>query len=147
MASVTFHCNNVGTWFSGLSSVKEVWIEKEVTSIAQQSFAGCPGLQSVYNNAEDVFTIAKNTFNNAIYSSATLYVPTGMKATYEDTPWWLNFNKMEEYDFPTGITIPQQSKDVKVVDAYQINGLKTGSMQKGLNILKMSDGTTRKVVK
>ena len=70
-----------------------------------------------------------------------------MKATYEETPWWLNFNKIEEYDFPTGITIPQQSKDVKVVDAYQINGLKTGSMQKGLNILRMSDGTIRKVVK
>ena len=147
LASVTFHCNNVGTWFSGMSSVKEVWIEKEVTSIAQQSFAGCSGLQSVYNNAEDVFTIAKNTFDDATYSSAKLYVPTGMKATYEETPWWLNFNKMEEYDFPTGITTPQQSKDVKVVDAYQINGLKTGSMQKGLNILKMSDGTTIKVVK
>ena len=147
LASVTFHCNNVGTWFSGMSSIKEVWIEKEVTSIAQQSFAGCSGLKSVYNNAEDVFTIAKNTFDDATYSSAKLYVPTGMKATYEETPWWLNFNKMEEYDFPTGITIPQQSKNVKVVDAYQINGLKTGSMQKGLNILKMSDGTTRKVVK
>ena len=147
LASVTFHCNNVGTWFSGKSSIKEVWIEKEVTSIAQQSFAGCSGLQSVYNNAENAFTIPKNTFDDATYSSATLYVPTGMKATYEDTQWWLNFNKKEEYDFPTGITIPQQSKDVKVVDAYQINGLKTGSMQKGLNILKMSDGTTRKVVK
>ena len=145
LASVTFHCNNVDTWFSGLSSIKEVWIEKEVTSIAQQSFAGCSGLKSVYNNAEDAFIIVKNTF--ATYSSATLYVPTGMKATYEETPWWLNFNKIEEYDFPTGITIPQQSKDVKVVDAYQINGLKTGSMQKGLNILKMSNGTTRKVVK
>jgi len=147
LTSVTFHCNNVGTWFSGKSSIKEVWIEKEVTSIAQQSFAGCSGLQSVYNNAEDVFTIAKNTFDDATYSSATLYVPTGMKATYEDTPWWLNFNKKEEYDFPTGITTPQQSKDVKVVDAYQINGLKTGSKQKGLNILRMSDGTIRKVVK
>ena len=147
LASVTFHCNNVGTWFSGKSSIKEVWIEKEVTSIAQQSFAGCSGLQSVYNNAENAFTIPKNTFDDATYSSATLYVPTGMKATYEDTQWWLNFNKKEEYDFPTGITIPQQSKDVKVVDAYQINGLKTGSMQKGLNILKMSDGTIRKEVK
>ena len=147
LASVTFHCNNVGTWFSGLSSLKEVWIEKEVTSIAQQSFAGCSGLRSVYNNAEDAFTIAKNTFNDATYSSAKLYVPTGMKATYEETPWWLSFNKMEEYDFPTGINALQQSKDVKVVDAYQINGLKTGSMQKGLNILKMSDGTTIKVVK
>ena len=147
LASVTFHCNNVGTWFSGMSSVKEVWIEKEVTSIAQQSFAGCSGLQSVYNNAENAFTIAKETFDDATYSSAKLYVPTGMKATYEETPWWLNFNKKEEYDFPTGITIPQQSKDVKVVDAYQINGLKTDSMQKGLNILRMSDGTIRKVVK
>ena len=145
LTSVTIGSGDVDTWFSGLSSIKEVWIEKEVTSIAQQSFAGCSGLKSVYNNAEDAFIIVKNTF--ATYSSATLYVPTGMKATYEETPWWLNFNKIEEYDFPTGITIPQQSKDVKVVDAYQINGLKTGSMQKGLNILKMSNGTTRKVVK
>ena len=101
LTSVTFHCNNVGTWFKGRSSIKEVWIEKEVTSIAQQSFAGCSGLQSVYNNAEDAFAIAKNTFDDATYSSATLYVPTGMKATYEDTQWWLSFNKKEEYDFPT----------------------------------------------
>ena len=146
LTSVTLHCNSVGTWFRFMSSIKEVWIEKEVTSIGEESFAGCSGLQSIYNNAEDAFFIPKNTFDDATYSSAKLYVPTGMKATYEDTPWWLSFNKMEEYDFPTGITIPQQSKDVKVVDAYQINGLKTGSMQKGLNIIRMSDGTTRKIV-
>ena len=133
--------------FYGCSGLTSVTIPNSVTSIGGSAFSGCSGLQSVYNNAENAFTIPKNTFDDATYSSATLYVPTGMKATYEDTPWWANFNKKEEYDFPTGITIPQQSKDVKVVDAYQINGLKTGSMQKGLNILRMSDGTTIKVVK
>ena len=76
---------------SGLTSVT---IPNSVTSIGNYAFKGCSGLQSVYNNAEDVFTIAKNTFDDATYSSAKLYVPTGMKATYEDTPWWLNFNKM-----------------------------------------------------
>ena len=37
-------------------------------------------------------------------------------------------------------------KDAKVVDAYQLNGLKRNGVQHGLNIVRMSDGTTRKVV-
>ncbi len=117
LASVTFHCNNVGTWFSGKSSIKEVWIEKEVTSIAQQSFAGCSGLQSVYNNAKDAFTIAKNTFDDATYSNAKLYVPTGMKATYEETPWWVNFKKIEEL---SGKYILTYKVDGKVYKQYEV---------------------------
>ncbi len=37
-------------------------------------------------------------------------------------------------------------KDVKVVDAYQLNGQKRNGVQRGLNIVRMSDGTTKKVV-
>ena len=73
-------------------------------------------------------------------------MPIGKKAVYEDTPWWLNFTNIEEYDYSTGIATQQMSKDAKVVDAYQLNGLKRNGVQRGLNIVRMSDGTTRKVV-
>lgn len=53
---------------------------------------------------------------------------------------------IEEYDYSTGIAAQQMGKDVKVVDAYQLNGLKRNGVQRGLNIVRMSDGTTRKVV-
>ena len=84
----------------------------EVTSIAQQAFAGCSGLQSVYSKVEDVFGINKNTFDTNTYNNAKLYVPVGKKAVYEDTPWWLSFTNIEEYDYSTGIAAQQMGKDV-----------------------------------
>ena len=46
------------------------------------------------------------------------------------------------------VLMPHQSvgKDAKIVDAYQLNGQKRNGVQHGLNIVRMSDGTTRKVV-
>jgi hypothetical protein len=29
-------------------------------------------------------------------------VPVGKKAVYEDTPWWLSFTNIEEYDYRSG---------------------------------------------
>lgn len=72
-----------------------------MTSIAQQAFSGCSNLQSVYSKVEDVFTISKNTFADKTYSDAKLYVPIGKKVDYEDTPWWLNFTNIVEYDYGT----------------------------------------------
>ena len=113
LTSVTLLCKEIGTWFSGKSSIKEVVIGNEVTSIAQQAFAGCSGLQSVYSKVEDVFTINKNTFDTNTYNNAKLYVPVGKKAVYEDTPWWLSFTNIEEYDYNAGIAAPQMGKDAK----------------------------------
>ena len=59
---------------------------------------------------------------------------------------WNSFTNIKEYDYSTGIAVQQMSKDVKIVDAYQLNGQKLNGVQRGLNILRMSDGTTRKVV-
>jgi len=146
LTSVTLLCKEIGTWFSGKSSIKEVVIGNEVKSIAQQAFAGCTGLRKVYSKVEDVFTINNNTFATYTYNNAKLYVPVGKKAVYQDTPWWANFTNIEEYDYSTGIAAQQMGKDVKVVDAYQLNGLKHNGVQRGLNIVRMSDGTTRKVV-
>ncbi len=95
---------------------------------------------------EDAITINQNTFGYATYNNAKLYVPIGKKATCQSTDGWKNFTNIEEYDYSTGIAAQQMGKDVKVVDAYQLNGLKRNGVQRGLNIVRMSDGTTRKVV-
>jgi hypothetical protein len=75
-----------------------------------------------------------------------LYVPIGKKSAYQETEGWKEFYNIEEYDYSTGIAAPQQSKGAKVVDAYQLNGQKLSGVQRGLNIVRMSDGTTKKVV-
>jgi hypothetical protein len=109
-------------------------------------FYGCSGLQSVYSKKEDVFTIDMYTFSTDTYSKAKLYVPIGKKSAYQETEGWKEFYNIEEYDYSTGIAAPQQSKGAKVVDAYQLNGQKLSGVQRGLNIVRMSDGSTKKVV-
>jgi len=47
LTSVTFHCNSIGSWFRGLTSIKEVVIGEEVTTIGDNAFYGCTGLTSI----------------------------------------------------------------------------------------------------
>ena len=45
--SVTILCKNVGSWFSGYTSIKEVILGDSVTTIGNFAFKGCNGLTSV----------------------------------------------------------------------------------------------------
>ena len=47
LSSVEFHCAQIGSWFKGMTSIKEVIIGNEVTSIGSSAFSGCSGLTSV----------------------------------------------------------------------------------------------------
>jgi hypothetical protein len=48
LEKVTFHCPSIGSWFSGMLSIKEINIGDEVTSIGDNAFYGCSGLTSVH---------------------------------------------------------------------------------------------------
>ena len=94
---------------------------------------------------EDAFAINQSTFDEAKYSNAILYVPIGKKATYQSTDGWKNFANIEEFDV-TNIAAQYRSKDARIVDVYKLNGQRSDDVRRGVNIIRMSDGTTRKVV-
>ena len=103
-------------------------------------------LFSVYSEIENVFAIGYGTFDDEIYSKAKLYVPKGKLADYQQAYGWSYFTSIEEYDYSTDITTLQQGKDVKIVDSYLLNGQKRNAIQRGLNIIRMSDGSTKKLM-
>src|SRR5574344_1237078 len=50
-------------------------------------------------------------------------------------------------DIPAGISQPETSATATVSAIYSIDGSRQPRMQQGVNIVKMSDGTTRKVIR
>ena len=58
-----FHCANIGDWFSGTISIKEIVIGNEVTSIGDYAFMSCSGLTSL-TIGESVTSIGKNAFSS-----------------------------------------------------------------------------------
>ena len=76
--------------------------------------------------------------------NATLYVPIGTKEKYMEAEGWKDFVFIEEMS-PTGILPIRESNKTFEIKRYTINGRQISQPQKGINIIKMSDGTSKKI--
>lgn len=85
------------------------------------------------------FSTAKN-----YYPNATLYVPTGSLESYQSSTCWKKF-LIKEIDV-TGVVNAKTDKGVVEKARYSLEGKKLSSPVKGMNIIRMSDGTTKKVL-
>ena len=97
----------------------------------------------MYVYAEKVPKIGEDVFTGCDAKKCTVYVPKG---TYDD--YWLSdfgyFENIVEFD-ATGIDKTTTSTDVKEVSRYSVNGQRLVGPTKGLNIVKYSDGSVKKV--
>ena len=130
--------------FSGCSGLTSLNLTAGITSIGDEAFQNCSGLTSIYVYAEKVPKIGSNVFGEVDAKKCTLYVPMG---TYDD--YWLSgfgdyFENIVEFE-ATGIDKTTTSTDVEEVARYSVNGQRLSAPTKGLNIVKYSDGSVKKV--
>ena len=153
--------------FSYCSGLTSVTIPNSVTSIGYGAFKECTGLTSITipNSVTSIvseafdFTPKKlleiscyieeptpatgSSFSDAIYKNATLYIPKGTMNKYKSTDGWKKFVFIEE-GIPSGIS--SVSIDATEEERFNLRGEKLSTPQRGVNIIRMSDGTTKKVV-
>lgn len=76
-----------------------------------------------------------------------VFVPKGTLAAYQAADVWKEFWNLQEIDAITGISSAVVPKtDAKGVGLYSITGVKIEQKRPGINIIKMSDGSIRKVL-
>ena len=130
--------------FSRCSGLTSFTLPSSVTKIGYSAFFGCSGLTSIYVYTEKQPETGTNVFDGCDAKKCTVYVPKG---TYDD--YWLSefgyFENIVEFD-PTGVNNVITSNDAKELSRYSLNGQRLFAPTKGLNIVKYSDGSVKKVV-
>ena len=129
--------------FEGCSGLTSLTLPSGVAKIGDYAFHGCSGLTSIYVYAEKLPNMGNDVFEGCDAKKCTVYVPKG---TYDD--YWLSefgyFENIVEFD-PTVINNVITSNDAKELSRYSVNGQRLSAPTKGLNIVKYSDGSVKKV--
>ena len=130
--------------FHGCSGLTSLTIPSCVTSIGGGAFYGCSGLTSIYVYTKKLPELGYNVFNGCDAKNCTVYVPKGTYDAYKSSEFGY-FENIVEFD-ATGIDKVTTSTNAKEVSRYSANGQRLSAPAKGLNIVKYSDGSVKKVV-
>ena len=129
-----------------------VTISSNLTNIEDSAFHKCTSIADVYCYAEQVPEMGKDVFVDSNYKNATLHVPANAVEAYKSAEQWKDFGSIvalsddDPRPTPTAISAMDYAPKTANKAIYDLQGHQLAQPKKGLNIIKMSDGTTKKVV-
>ena len=129
--------------FYGCSGLTSLTIPSSFTAIGSGAFNDCSGLTSICVYMKKLPELGSNVFNGCDAKNCILYVPKGTIDAYKSSSFGY-FEKIVEFD-ATGIDKVAISTNAKEVSRYSANGQRLSAPAKGLNIVKYSDGSVKKV--
>ncbi len=133
--------------FSYCTNLTSIVIGKNIKTIKNYAFSDCPNLTDVYCYAETVPDTKSNAFSNSLSKSPTLHVPVASMENYKNVkPWSLFGEFVPLAEDETVIETLNFDNRNAVENIFTIDGTPVETMQKGVNIIKYKDGTSKKVV-
>ena len=138
--------------FNGCTRLSEIAIGSAVTAIGSKAFANIkPGATTRGDNgikiscyATSVPTTAVDAFDNTPIGDATLLVDDNLVSSYKSTAPWSSFGTIIGFNEATGIKSVRIDSRNAII--YDMRGNRIDQLQRGVNIIRMNDGRTRKVV-
>ena len=132
--------------FAYCRALKEIELPTTLQSIGKKAFDYCELITQVKSHIKSPFEIPNDAFyfSKDFIENCTLMVPTETSDAYKTTYAWARFKNIVEYDDASAMNT-LQSEESRTPTFYNIAGNKSQG-QRGLNIIRYSDGTVKKVL-
>ena len=128
--------------FSGCTALENLSFGTSLSTIGEEAFHGCTAMVKLVANAPVPPTCGTDALNDINKSTCTLYVPNEYIDVYKADEQWKEFF----YINPTAVENIAADCNAVEVERYDLNGVRLNEPQRGINIVRMSDGTVRKVM-
>jgi len=132
--------------FNNCVSLKTVELPASLVYMGAGSFNGNSAMETMISYADVPFEAAEIFTYEPQYTITTLKVPAGSAELYRNAPIWMKFTNIEEMPW-SAVDAVKTTNEAHVVGIYTLDGKRLSEMQSGVNIVRMSDGTARKVIK
>ena len=141
--------------FSCCENLSSVVLPQSIITLDVGTFCWCKSLKNFYCYAENVpetieSTIYGKAFRDTPIDKATLHVPASSVEAYKQTAPWSGFGKIVALTGndprPTNVSHLIADNENIPLDYYTIDGRRSSKPQRGLNLIRMSDGTSKKVI-
>lgn len=133
-----------GAVFEDCSSLTTVTLPSTIDTISLYAFNYCQNITSITSYATRVPVCSPDAFYGWEKDSPTVYVLKGMVDAYKATDGWNDFTNFQEMEI-TGIRAVGAAGAVEVA-RYTSDSQRLAAPQRGINIVRMSDGTVKKVI-
>lgn len=148
-----------GFSFSFCENLTSIVLPSSLTGMGHRDFYGCTKLTTIYaymnvppryydTRYPDFyypFEFGSNSIMNGVRDNAVLYIPKGSSSAYSKAVDWRDFKNIVEFE-PTGVENMNMAKKITEVSRYALDGQRLDHPRRGLNIVKYSDGTVRKIL-
>ncbi len=132
--------------FCNQDALKELVIPATVERIGNYILQNSTNLETIYSCATTPPACEANAFMGVDKLSVTLKIPHGTTDAYAAAIGWCDFFNIEEDDFASAINTVEIEDNAKPESIYSLDGRKLPALQKGMNIVRMSNGKTKKVL-
>ncbi len=141
--------------FEGCSNLRKVRLGSGLRRIGSKAFANINSSRVrtrgendnmvLFCEAENVPDAALDVFESTDLSLWQLVVPNGTTQAYSIISPWSDFGKIVDMNTYTGIVVI--NRDVEDAKIYDFSGNRIDTLRKGVNIMSIRNGETKKVVK
>lgn len=139
------HVTSIGNYaFYNNAKLSSIQIGKNVETIGDYAFNGCP-LTNIYNYAEYPQNYNSNVFS-IVKENCNLYVLPECADMYKVHQDWYEFDIQPMDEEALAVESIRQLDNSQFDDCYSLSGRKLSQIQRGINIVRMKDGTTKKVL-